>query len=484
MIMAPLAFGRELDVTDAADGRLQELTRKGAEALMRQALEAQKALAKFSLEKRLEVVDDARREWERRSSQGKLDELQAQLVKRTGYANGLIDLEFNLISQVLDPALLRTNLQISLVGGSSSIEGLVDVGHGESILNAPAGPTLIIASGNSIVPTLIPTMVSLLTGNATILKPAAANYPGVAEVLSCLSASSGEAAEALRACLTVVYMNHEAEALQYLLGQAPVGVVNFWGGEPGRTSVRLKVAGNPHMPRFFANGPMTGVALVDEKGGNDATADGLAVDVVVYDQQLCSSPTLTVFIGAWEAGLAFAKMLGRYLDDIGSEFPMNMSDDQIFILQGARRSLMVQGSTLFTSKDQSNPWTLALDRGKIGVDLMMKDYPSMALHVRRRFLQIVVVKSVEEAATLVRELPSHIAFHGIDRVQTVGIALDEKNHAEALRLLSREGVYRFVPVGDMFMRGPAEPYDGVSMASLFTYACYARARSTEFGDGV
>jgi hypothetical protein len=244
----------------------------------------------------------------------------------------------------------------------------------------------------------------------------------------------------------------------------------------------MKVAGNPHMPRFFANGPMTGVAIVDEESALESTADGLAVDVVVYDQQLCSSPTMLVFVGAWEAAMTFGKMLGRYLDDIGSEFPMNLTDDQIFILQGARRSLMVQGSALITSKASANPWTLAIDKGKIGTDLMMKDYPSMALHVRRRFLQVVVVKSVAEAAALILELPKHVAYHGIDRVQTVGIALGEKNHADALQLLSREGVYRFIPIGDMFMRGAAEPYDGVSMASLFTYACYARGRPTLLGE--
>jgi hypothetical protein len=159
-----------------------------------------------------------------------------------------------------------------------------------------------------------------------------------------------------------------------------------------------------------------------------------------------------------------------------------MSDDQLFILQGGRRSLMVQGSVLLSSKEQANPWTIAVDKGKIGVDLMMNDYPAMALHVRRRFLQVTVVKTMAEAAALVRDLPNHVAFHGIDKVQTVGLALSEKDHAEAMRLLSRQGVYRFIPVGDMFMRGPAEPYDGVSMASLFTYACYARGRPTQLGE--
>jgi hypothetical protein len=478
----PLAFGRKIGVIGSGEGRPQALTREGAEELVRQAAEAQRKLAGSNLQKRLKVVEEARKEWERRLNEGKLEELHALLIKRTGYAKSLIDLEFSLISQVLDPELLRTNLELSLIGGSESLDGFIDVGQGEKILNAPAGPTLIIASGNSIVPTLIPTMISLLSGNATILKPAAANYAGVVEVLSCLAAAKGETAEAMRAALTVVYMNHDDEALEYLLGQAPVGVVNFWGGEPGRTSVRLKVAGNPNVPRFFANGPMTGVALVDQENATEATADGLAVDVVVYDQQLCSSPTLLAFVGEWEQGQAFAKMLGRFLDDIGAEFPLEMSDDQIFILQGARRSLMVQGSVLLSSKEQANPWTIAVDKGKIGVDLMMKDYPAMALHVRRRFLQVVVVKTMAEAAALVRELPKHVAFHGIDKVQTVGLALNEKDHADAMRLLSREGVYRFIPIGDMFMRGPAEPYDGVSMASLFTYACYTRGRPTQLGE--
>ena len=57
MIMPPLAFGREIGAMNPVDGRPQELTRAGAEALMRQAPGAQMALAAFSLESRLQVVD-------------------------------------------------------------------------------------------------------------------------------------------------------------------------------------------------------------------------------------------------------------------------------------------------------------------------------------------------------------------------------------------------------------------------------------------
>ena len=41
-------------------------------------------------------------------------------------------------------------------------------------------------------------------------------------------------------------------------------------------------------------------------------------------------------------------------------------------------------------------------------------------------------------------------------------------------MLIGAGVHRILPLGDMFMRGAVEPYDGVTMSSLFTRIVYWR----------
>jgi hypothetical protein len=56
----------------------------------------------------------------------------------------------------------------------------------------------------------------------------------------------------------------------------------------------------------------------------------------------------------------------------------------------------------------------------------------------------------------------------------VGLSLPEKKREEALWALSSTGAYRIVPIEDMFMRSASEPYDGITLASLFSYAVYER----------
>ena len=114
-------------------------------------------------------------------------------------------------------------------------------------------------------------------------------------------------------------------------------VVNFWGAEPARTIVANMVGTNRHHPRFFVNGPFTGMALIEEGVEPMQAADDLALDVVLYDQQLCSSPTTAVFIGSYEKAKEFLRVAGERLDETGKEFPLPLDQDRLFILQGARR---------------------------------------------------------------------------------------------------------------------------------------------------
>jgi hypothetical protein len=84
--------------------------------------------------------------------------------------------------------------------------------------------------------------------------------------------------------------------------------VNFWGGEPARTEVMSRAAKNRGHPRCFSNGPLTGFALVSRDGGDERSARGLAENMVLYEQQLCSSPTMGAFVGVTGEALDFAQV--------------------------------------------------------------------------------------------------------------------------------------------------------------------------------
>lgn len=210
----------------------------------------------------------------------------------------------------------------------------------------PIGPVFIISSGNSLIPPLIPTTFSLATGNFTLLRPSLANYCAVVKVYKLLNELSGtlEAAKPFSEALAISYFAHESPTLKHILLSAPLGLVNFWGGEPGRSAVGKLVSENPHHPRYLVNGPLTGFAIIDEGSADEASARGLAFNMILYDQRLCSSPTMAAFVGSWEGAVKFVERVGRHLDIIGSEYELEVSEDFHYVLQSVRRILQTRGS--------------------------------------------------------------------------------------------------------------------------------------------
>jgi hypothetical protein len=177
-------------------------------------------------------------------------------------------------------------------------------------------------------------------------------------------------------------------------------------------------------------------------------------------------------------------MVRSHLEAIGSHYPVEPSNDALFITNSARKVLVLKGSKVLHSERTDNPWTLAISKGSSNLDSVVSSFPSFNVHGRRRFLELVVVEDVESAADLIKRVPNMASFNGIDKVQTVGVSLTEKDREEALWSFASSGAYRLVPIEDMFMRSASEPYDGTTLASLFTYAVYERRRPLPMEDAI
>ncbi|MEM2216768.1 MAG: acyl-CoA reductase, partial [Thermofilaceae archaeon] len=124
-----------------------------------------------------------------------------------------------------------------------------------------------------------------------------------------------------------------------------------------------------------------------------------------------------------------------------------------------------------------NPWTVVLNRGKSALGLLPQN-AIIPLHARGRFLEIIVVESLGEAMELARNLPKNPAYIGVDRVQTLSVAVSREALREITGKLHLLGVYRVVPLGESYMRTPVEPYDGFYLAPLLSYTAYIRVRSS------
>lgn len=477
MSIEPFPPGRNLDtrMVEVPGGQVTEISIDGIERLLDEAPEVQRRLCSVPVLDRLQVLDQMGKCWTERSAKGELDPLVQSLAKSTGYSSELVKMELSFVPAVLNGRNIERNLATSLTGGISALDSFADIGEMENIYHRPAGPSFIISSGNSIVPTLIPTTLSLITGNLTVLKPSLSNYEGVVEVFRTLQmVPESEAKDRLLSALLVTYLSHDSPVLDHVLVRGRFGVINFWGGEPARTVVSRKVAENPHRPHLMVNGPMTGVAWLETGAVGREVAQGLALDTVLYDQQLCSSPTLALFLGDRTDAKQFAEDLGRGLDEMGKGFPLHLEEGRMFALNNFRRVLQLRGATVLSSKSPINPWTIVVSLGKSNLDEAMVQNQSMGLYGRRRFIEIIVIQSEDQGMQLIAGLPRTKAWTGIDQVQTIGLAVGSDRYEGLSLAMAQIGAFRLVPVGDMYMRGAAEPYDGVTLASIFTTAVYRR----------
>lgn len=446
---------------------IHEPTVEALKKLLGEAKQRQLEWARTPVEERITLLAELGNLWSSKTGSEEWGAVKQTLSESTGYSRALIEEEFRLVAKVFNEADMRGILDHGLAGDSGSLDGFTE--HcGEGIKHMPVGPVMIISSGNSVIPPLIPTVTALLTGNMVLLKPSLSNFVGLSLLFRLLEELEG--AEKLRRCLFMAYMTHECPGYDYLLREAELGVVNFWGANPAMGIIGGKLGGNPNHPRYLINGPLTGFAIVKESHAEEA-AGGFALNVVLYDQQLCSSPTQAAFIGSQEACTVFIAETAQHLDMIGGAQPIKLSEGANYMLQGVRRTLMMKGSRVTSGKNPLNPWTVVQSEGSSRLGEAMDVFPQFNLYARKRFIEVVRVDTFSEAVELIRDLPGNKAWGGVEKVQTIG-ALELSD--EEYGLLAETGAYRIVCLGDMYMRSPMEPFDGVSLPEAFTYKVYRR----------
>jgi acyl-CoA reductase-like NAD-dependent aldehyde dehydrogenase len=232
--LTPLLFDRILEtVPSAGNPEVLELSPSSLRELVASAAKVQAELSSIPIDERLQVIEHIAGKWKEKLDKGDLDELKKDMAASTGYSPALMETEMSFVPAVLGAANIRKNLDASVQGGADALFKFVEMDETEMFRHVPVGPVLIISSGNSIVPTLIPTVVSLVTGNLTILKPSIANYRGVCEVFKLLAdVPDSKAARAVRSALVVSYFGHDSPSLKLALEEMPMGMINFWEPNP------------------------------------------------------------------------------------------------------------------------------------------------------------------------------------------------------------------------------------------------------------
>jgi hypothetical protein len=429
---------------------------------------------------RLLVLDDLGRRWRRFLDSSQSEALIEKLSSQTGYCDRMVRMDLEFVSTLLNAPTIRKALNSSLPGGFQSLGSSVKVGNEELYRCKPAGPVLTIGSGNSVLPVLISATTALATGNFTLVRPSASNREAVFQILSMLERIGDEetplapAARRMNASCIVFYEEAGGSLLRFLMEKARIGVVNFWGAEPALSEVCESSSSNMYHPRLSLLGPLAGYAVVDKDADLEEAATSLAEGMIYYDQQLCSSPTEACFIGDLKEAKHFAENVGGKLEQMTIQFPIMKPEYEIHLLQSARNLLKAKGAELILPSDGGPEWTLAVSEDESNLDATVNGIPKFLLHARRRFLEIITVKNQSDVLEKIQGLPGRAPFRGVMRVQTVGLAATRERFEALTSLLYRSGAYRIIPLKEMHLRSPVEPFDGRHLARDFVDIIYIR----------
>ena len=402
------------------------------------------------------------------------EKLREIFSRTTPYGPEMVNTEISAFPMALDPEELGKNLDIAL-GTRFSID--YEAGIDERVRREPLGTSFIITAGNATIAAFPPLLSSLLTNNFTILKPSISNVEGLVEIMEVFKRQDKiipdnikNALRAMANATAILSMSHDSKAYDYLLSEFPIDVVNFWGGEPARTTIQKKVTNNFNGTKFIVNGPLTGVAVIEAHfaSKNRYVSRGLALNIDLYEGKTCNSPSEGLYIGTFEQAVDFGAQVAEELKYFDSKLqPVKVGDGLTAQTNKMRSELRKRGSRVFGSEDAGR-WTVAISEEPT-VQKIHEEGLEFNMHNRPRFIEIITCSTLDDVASRIKELKNTPCYSGlIDGVQTVGHAM-EHEFVDRLADKLQGHVYRIVPVQEVFLRTAYEPSDdGLYLAREFT----------------
>lgn len=442
--------------------------------LLSEQREIIKEIYELGVERRLAFLEQIRVLWREKFVSKKYEPLIEELSKKTGYSKTNVELDLSLVERVFNKETIEVALDKGLIGGYKSLDEPILIGDDEYIVNRPIGSVYIIASGNSVVPPLIPTVISLAIGNLTFLRPSLVNFDAIEKVYEVFKEAyhiGVRDAEVMIKSLALLRLRHDDPLFDELLAMHNFSAINYWGGEPGRSRVVSLVAKNPYRPKLIINGPLTGILVIDSESITTNTIEKVALEVLLYDQQLCSSPTFLFFIGNNSKLEELVDKLQYYLNTFGERFAVESTEGSSYRAMLNYKKLILSGKRVLSSMKPSNPWLLILNE-------KTDEWPSdeLLFYERRRALEIIKLQSIEDLSSALDKLSRWLLKSAVDGIQTITYSLSHDNYLKLIKIANLHGIYRIVPLGNSYLRTPAEPYDGEYMPANFSKALYIRKK--------
>lgn len=306
----------------------------------------------------------------------------------------------------------------------------------------PRGVVSHWVAGNVPTLSIFSLVQSMLAKNANLLRIPESALPGAVRILEVMKEVEVErdgrtlrGSDVLRSIAVVYFPSGEGDHNREMSMLADCKVV--WGGrEAVRSIVALPQRDHCETVVF---GPKYSFAVVDEPSLSEALCRRLAMDVITFEQEACSSPQVLFVEGRGDDPRATARraaeMLGAAFSELSEKYP-KMSGNFSGILNTRGRYWLDPRRDIVCSPELD--WTVLID------DNLELEEP-----VGSRTVFVKVVDDVLDIVPLIT-----------NKVQTLGIALrDDARHLRLCEKATRAGVARCVPIG--VMNNYDTPWDGI-----------------------
>lgn len=229
----------------------------------------------------------------------------------------------------------------------------------------------------------------------------------------------------------VVWWWQGGERERLLMGFSDLVVA--YGGNPSIRAIRDQMQTPPNC-RLVAYGHRYSLALIARECATRETAQALALDMAMYDQQGCLSPQ---FCWVEERGALspqeFARALGNELEFIESELPSGIATStRMANTQQVRAFYELKERAVYTSP-RSTRWTV-----------VFASVPTFGLPPAPRGISVLT------SADFLKSALTTTSIQVLDTVQAIGLAAPpERTQAIVDLFAGQTGVNRFCPIGTM-----------------------------------
>lgn len=403
--------------------RAPDVTAAELRAVIERLRVARQRLAQRSVDSILDVLANAAEQWLAPRSNWRR-KAEDRLPNATGFSPAMVRHALPFLIEPLRAPALPELLDAEL-GDRRTLDGNRGARQARS-------PEMIVhvLSGNLPGLAAIPMATSLALKSAALVKAASGDriFPPLwAQSIAEIDADLG-------ACLAPIYWRGgdrdcESEAFDR------EGLVVAFGSDDAIDAIRRRCRG-----RFIGHGHkisfavVTGDVLRDAASARQA-ASNLAYDVSIWDQKGCLSPQMCYVEGDFESATAFAEILLAPLRELAERLPPGKAtmEEQLAVRrfrQDAEWSGIASARSRVLASEGSLDWTVVVDR-----DATLRPTPL------RRSLRVVPFAVDDDLASALA--PSRRFL------EAAGIAASPARAVELSTLLTRSGVSRVCPVGEM-----------------------------------